>query len=115
EPTSGLDGDTASGILKLLKTLAGRGCTVVAVIHGSQDQLAFFDRVVVIASGGMIAFDGTPDDYRRARVAGAHSTQDRPIHATSDPLATPGESPTKSVESHPHPRTARWRQIRILV
>ena len=32
EPTSGLDGDTAIGILKLLKSLACRGCTVSLTI-----------------------------------------------------------------------------------
>src|SRR5207247_746261 len=58
EPTSGLDPATDAELLRVLRRLAGRGATVVFTTHAVQD-LAACDRLVVLARGGHLAFEGT--------------------------------------------------------
>ncbi len=61
EPTSGLDPATGRDMMRLLRELADRGSTVVLTTHAPQD-IAFCDRVVFLARGGYLAFDGTPSE-----------------------------------------------------
>ena len=63
EPTSGLDPATARTITHELRTLADRGATVAFSTHHAAD-LAVCDRIVVVAQGGRISFDGTLDQAR---------------------------------------------------
>jgi ABC-type multidrug transport system ATPase subunit len=58
EPTSGLDPATGSELLGVLRELANSGATVVLTTHALQD-LAACDRVVFLAGGGNLAFQGT--------------------------------------------------------
>ncbi|MEM6469480.1 MAG: AAA family ATPase [Planctomycetota bacterium] len=60
EPDSGLDHETANEIVTLLRALAIRGATVIAVTH-HQHVLELFDRVVKLRAttdGGAVADDG---------------------------------------------------------
>ena len=59
EPTSGLDPSTGAELLRVLRTLADRGATVVFTTHAVQD-LARCDRVVFLARDGYLTFHGTP-------------------------------------------------------
>ncbi|MEX0784104.1 MAG: ATP-binding cassette domain-containing protein [Dehalococcoidia bacterium] len=59
EPTSGLDPATGREMMRLLRELADGGSTVVLTTHAPQD-IAFCDRVVFLARGGHLVFDGTP-------------------------------------------------------
>jgi ABC-type multidrug transport system ATPase subunit len=61
EPTSGLDPATANGLMRTLRRLADSGVTVVFTTHSIPD-LASCDRVVFLAAGGHLAFDGRPAD-----------------------------------------------------
>ena len=61
EPTSGLDPATGREMMRSLRGLADSGSTVVLTTHAPQD-IAFCDRVVFLARGGYLAFDGTPDE-----------------------------------------------------
>ena len=59
EPTSGLDPGTAASVMHHLRRLADTGTTVVVTTHAPSD-LARCDRVVILADGGRLAFDGSP-------------------------------------------------------
>jgi len=60
EPTSGLDPATASEVLDVLRRVADGGTTVLLTTHSPNDVLRC-DRVVVLAPGGRLAFDGPPE------------------------------------------------------
>ena len=57
EPTSGLDPGLDAHVMETLRKLADDGQTVVLVTH-SVDNLNFCDNVVLLASGGRIAYAG---------------------------------------------------------
>jgi ABC-type multidrug transport system ATPase subunit/ABC-type transport system involved in multi-copper enzyme maturation permease subunit len=57
EPTSGLDPGLDAHVMETLRTLADDGQTVVLVTH-SVDNLNFCDNVILLASGGRIAYAG---------------------------------------------------------
>jgi len=57
EPTSGLDPGLDAHVMETLRKLADEGQTVVLVTH-SVDNLNFCDNVILMASGGKIAYSG---------------------------------------------------------
>jgi len=57
EPTSGLDPGLDAHVMETLRKLADDGQTVVLVTH-SVDNLNFCDNVILLASGGRIAYAG---------------------------------------------------------
>ena len=57
EPTSGLDPGLDAHVMETLRKLADEGQTVVLVTH-SVDNLSFCDNVILLASGGEIAYAG---------------------------------------------------------
>lgn len=57
EPTSGLDPGLDSHVMESLRNLADEGQTVILVTH-SVDNLNYCDNVILMASGGKIAFCG---------------------------------------------------------
>lgn len=59
EPTSGLDPATAAEVLRVLREVADRGTTVLLTSHAPADVRSC-DRVVVLAAGGLLAYDGPP-------------------------------------------------------
>jgi ABC transport system ATP-binding/permease protein len=61
EPTSGLDPGTAAEVMRVLRAVASHGTTVIVTTHAPADVRAC-DRVVLLARGGRLAFDGAPDD-----------------------------------------------------
>ena len=60
EPTSGLDPATSQEVLDVLRRIADAGTTVLLTTHSPDDVLRC-DRVVVLAPGGRVAFDGAPE------------------------------------------------------
>ena len=60
EPTSGLDPGLDAHVMETLRTLADEGQTVVVVTH-SVDNLQICDNVILMASGGHIAYCGPAD------------------------------------------------------
>jgi ABC-type multidrug transport system ATPase subunit len=58
EPTSGLDPQRERSLLRLLRSLSQRGCTVVVVTH-SLIRLEYFDRVLLVEEG-QVVFDDPP-------------------------------------------------------
>jgi ABC-type multidrug transport system ATPase subunit/ABC-type transport system involved in multi-copper enzyme maturation permease subunit len=61
EPTSGLDPSTDAELLRVLRRLADDGATVVFTTHSVQD-LAPCDRILFLAPGGVLAFEGSLPD-----------------------------------------------------
>jgi ABC-type multidrug transport system ATPase subunit len=59
EPTAGLDSAQATQVLRLLRNLSDTGITVVFTTSSSLDA-ARCDKVAVLATGGHLAFYGTP-------------------------------------------------------
>jgi ABC-type multidrug transport system ATPase subunit len=59
EPTAGLDPAQATQVLRLLRDLSDTGMTVVLTTSSSQDAVRC-DKVAVLATGGHLAFYGTP-------------------------------------------------------
>lgn len=57
EPTSGLDPGLDAHVMETLRNLADDGQTVVLVTH-SVDNLNFCDNVILLASGGKVAYAG---------------------------------------------------------
>ncbi len=57
EPTSGLDPGLDAHVMETLRKLADAGQTVVLVTH-SVDNLSFCDNVILLASGGKLAYAG---------------------------------------------------------
>lgn len=60
EVTSGLDEATDREIMRTLKSKAESGTTIVCVTHTMANVMDFCDRLVVMANGGYVAFNGTP-------------------------------------------------------
>ncbi len=61
EPTSGLDPGTAREVLTVLRRLAAKGTTVILTTHSPADVEAC-GRVLVLATGGRLVYDGSPAD-----------------------------------------------------
>jgi ABC-type multidrug transport system ATPase subunit len=106
EPTSSLDPGYEDSVLTTLRRLADLGHTVVIVTH-SQPAVAMCDRVVLLASGGRLAYFGAPArmherfgtanaaelftalDAVRPRVLQGHPSADRSAAPTTDVAAEP--------------------------
>lgn len=63
EPTSGLDPANAAELMRSLRGLAAAGSAVVVSTHAPAD-LDRCDRVVFVASGGRVAFIGSPTEAK---------------------------------------------------
>ncbi|WP_375137986.1 ATP-binding cassette domain-containing protein [Streptomyces sp. CG 926] len=90
EPTSGLDPGAAREVMRLLRSAADRGCTVILVTH-STDQLHGVDQLLLLAPGGRSLYFGPPGDVLGSMDAPDYPTlMDRSRAAGPDPSARPG-------------------------
>jgi ABC-type multidrug transport system ATPase subunit len=64
EPTSGLDPAAAADLLDHLRHLADEGAAIVLTTH-SPDDVERCDRLLFLARGGRLVFDGSPAEARR--------------------------------------------------
>ena len=88
EPTSGLDIHHASGIFKLLSSLAKNGPGIVVVTHDINLASLFCDRIIILKNGEIKA-DGTPNKiittdimqslYGHEILVQQHPETDRPV------------------------------------
>lgn len=62
EPASGLDAGLERTLMRLLRSLADAGRTVIVVTH-SLDSLDLCDRVMILAPGGIPAYIGPPAGF----------------------------------------------------
>ena len=61
EPTTGLDAGLERRVIRQLRALANEGRTVIVVTHSVQ-TLEEYDKVAVMARGGVLAYYGPPDE-----------------------------------------------------
>jgi len=61
EPTTGLDPGLERRMMELFRSLADSGQTVALVTHATS-SLSLCDRVLVMGRGGVLCFDGPPDE-----------------------------------------------------
>jgi ABC-type multidrug transport system ATPase subunit len=111
EPTSGLDPATAAGLMRTLRRLADQGSTVVLTTHGT-DDLRHCDRVLFLAPGGRLAFDGAPDEALGAfGVRAFADIYDRVAGGASvTPARRANEEPAGRMETPPTPAAPAVRQ-----
>src|SRR5207253_5807993 len=60
EPTSGLDPGLDRKMMKLLRTLASKGQTIVLVTHATNNIISNCDYVCFLCRGGRLAYFGPP-------------------------------------------------------
>jgi ABC-type multidrug transport system ATPase subunit len=70
EPTSGLDPATDGQMMRLFRQMADSGSTVFVTTHATKN-VTVCDKVVFLASGGYLAYFGTPDGALRYFGSGA--------------------------------------------
>ncbi|MET8352399.1 MULTISPECIES: ATP-binding cassette domain-containing protein [unclassified Micromonospora] len=123
EPTSGLDPAIAVDLLRVLRTLADAGTTVVLTTHQITD-VDRCDRVVVLTRQGRLAFAGTPADAQEffglRSLAEVHLRLDE----ETDPAALPDrfaahrdvDPPARPVDpgAAGHRQVGRLRQFGVL-
>ncbi|MBM7773251.1 ABC-type multidrug transport system ATPase subunit [Actinokineospora baliensis] len=118
EPTSGLDPNLDRQIMATLRSIADRGRSVVVVTH-STDNLAWCDRILILAApGGVPIFLGPPADLRvRFGTADwAEIFEEASRHSAPEPLRTPAPRRPAGTGSAPAPAVRSWRaQARTLV
>jgi iron complex transport system ATP-binding protein len=92
EPTQRLDLTRQAEILDLIRDVsAERGLTVLAAIHDLNLAALYFDRLIVL-SGGAIVADGTPDQVMKAEVLEpvyAGRLRFVPVSASTPPIVLP--------------------------
>jgi ABC transport system ATP-binding/permease protein len=64
EPTTGLDPGLESRMMALLRELSGSSRAVIVVTHATK-SLGLCDRLVVMGRGGVLCFQGSPDEARK--------------------------------------------------
>jgi ABC-type multidrug transport system ATPase subunit len=117
EPTSGLDPVTGAQLLGTLRGLADGGATVVFTTHTMQD-LAGCDRVVFLARGGRLAFDGTLEaalehfGVERAEDVYGHLDSRLPPITSTSKVSPPG--PPNGHVPEPRPGAGFLRQWSVL-
>jgi len=65
EPSSGLDPFLEGELMSSLRGIARQGCSVVCTTH-VMGSLHIFDRLIVLAEGGRLAWIGPPEDMKEA-------------------------------------------------
>src|SRR4051812_34538076 len=97
EPTSGLDPATARSLVATLRGLADGGAGIAFTTHALADVQSC-DRLVVMAPGGLLVHDGSPDDPATGvRAAAPPDGGDRPADASvADTLGPSGRLPAAS-------------------
>lgn len=107
EPASGLDHVREKALMRMLRTLSWRGCTVVVVTHGT--EVALCDRVLVVESGTL-----------REKATGGSECGCRDDQGLAPQTkAACGPSVPNSPDDHVDPYTSEipgpWRQFRTLI
>ena len=125
EPTSGLDPATARSLVATLRELADRGAGIAFTTHALAD-VAMCDRLVVLAPGGRLVYDGSPaeaatrlgadrltDVYDRLVDPAVPGAGPSPLHRTTAPAPVRPRQARRIVSSGT-PRPSRRRQLVVL-
>lgn len=127
EPTSGLDPATARSLVATLRGLADRGAGMAFTTHALAD-VETCDRLVVLAPGGRLVYDGPPrlaaahlgaetltDLYDRLADPAALREVIEHTTPTSEPTGRPeGTATRRNARDARPPRPSRLRQFAVL-
>lgn len=97
EPTSGLDPGLDMRMMALFRQIADSGRTVVVVTH-SVLHLEHCDRVIMLAPGGHIAYDGPPGDLTSVLGTGSYAEAFTAIELAGAPAQN--KVPASSMRAH---------------
>ena len=115
EPASGLDRGREASLMRLLRTLSFRGCTVVVVTH-SLHNLDVFDRILVLRERQRV-FWGTPDELK-ARIPSGN-LEDLDLRKVTENKSAATTETTAANAPSPSPSGLRrqnaWSQTRTLL
>lgn len=123
EPTSGLDPGLDKRLMRLFRSLADGGRTVVVVTH-STENLAQCDRVLMLAPGGYLVYDGPPaglaptlavDSYADAFTAVEDEGEERSRQLATREATVVGKRPLIARTPWPRRRSGFLRQFRIIM
>ena len=130
EPTSGLDPGLDQSVMQLLRDLADAGRTVLVVTH-STENLDVCDNVLVLASGGRVAYFGRPSHllghFGANRMSSVFDRLDGSIlqaprtpsgiGSVVSPTGPEGDAPAEAGHSNQqrHLLTLMSRQLRLLL
>ncbi len=121
EPTAGLDPLLDREVMRGLRNLADLGRTVVVVTHSTL-YLHLCHRIVVLARGGRVAYDGPPDGllahFAAADYADVFTELSENAGAWADRFAVEtaaAPAPLEPVTAPLPPRRGRWRQFTLLL
>ncbi|XP_046913707.2 uncharacterized protein LOC124494563 [Dermatophagoides farinae] len=89
EPTTGLDSNAALLVMECLRKLAGNNrLTILVSIHTpNSDIMSLFDKVFVLAKGGVCIYSGPPNDLRnnlKQKINDEFDTEKPPIEEYLD-------------------------------
>ena len=125
EPTSGLDPATARSLVATLRDLADRGAGIAFTTHALAD-VETCDRLVVLAPGGRLVFDGPPggaaarlgadtltDVYDRLADPEVLAAEPSPLPGATAPVPARPQGP-RGTASALTPRPSRRRQLVVL-
>ena len=85
EPSSGLDGQSALTIIRLLRKLADAGQSIICTIHQPAAELVeIFDSLILLVLGGKVAYDG-PMGEKCSEPLQYLATHGRPCGETENP------------------------------
>jgi ABC-type multidrug transport system ATPase subunit/ABC-type multidrug transport system permease subunit len=131
EPTTGLDPELETRLMRLLRTLAGSGRAIAVVTHATKN-LSLCDKLAVMGRGGQLAFYGPPaaaleffqvgsydEIYRalleRPSVEWRQRFETQASHAAHDPVPiVHGAAPTRRSGGR-QARVLAARYLRLLV
>ena len=83
EPTSHLDVRAAQEILSLLRAQVAHGKTVVCVFHDPNEAAAYADRILLLADGGILAFEDRARAFSPAMLERAYGVPMEAVTAAS--------------------------------
>ncbi|GAC1651774.1 MAG: ATP-binding cassette domain-containing protein [Vulcanimicrobiaceae bacterium] len=86
EPTSHLDVRASQEILHLLRAQAGAQTALACVLHDMNEALEFADRILVLAHGGMLAYEEPEEIVRQNVLERAYGISLEPVRTPSGRL-----------------------------
>jgi ABC transport system ATP-binding/permease protein len=120
EPASGLDRNREASLLRLLRTLHHRGCTILVITHNLR-TLDWFDRVHVVRKDaetgrGEISYSGTPAELRQLIPSGDLDDLDPSgLSAAVDSTSSGTKPSSLPGVVQPHRERSCWRQFKTLL